>query len=184
VRGGTASTEIRVTDSARGIVPELLPLVFEPFRQEHPTQSRARGGLGLGLAITQQLVELHGGHVEAHSNGPSRAPRSWCPCRCRASPPKRDPRRPPVAAFVPREISSVQARCSRSPSCRRRRRGREAARSGRPRRVRLEGDGGRQRGLCARGAVARCHRRAGLRHRHVAAPCSPLTRATRIVTAR
>jgi K+-sensing histidine kinase KdpD/ActR/RegA family two-component response regulator len=72
VRGGTASTEIRVTDSGRGIAPEFLPLVFEPFRQEHPTHSRARGGLGLGLAITQQLVELHGGHVEAHSDGPGR----------------------------------------------------------------------------------------------------------------
>jgi K+-sensing histidine kinase KdpD/CheY-like chemotaxis protein len=72
VRRAEASTEIRVSDNGRGIAPEFLPFVFEPFRQENPTHSRARGGLGLGLAITRQLVELHGGRVEAHSEGPGR----------------------------------------------------------------------------------------------------------------
>jgi PAS domain S-box-containing protein len=64
-----SSIEIDVTDSGKGIAPEFLPHVFDPFRQEDATPSRARGGLGLGLAITRQLVELHGGRIEARSEG-------------------------------------------------------------------------------------------------------------------
>jgi len=61
--------EITVTDTGRGIAPSFLPYVFEAFRQEDASASRARGGLGLGLAITKQLVELHGGSVQASSAG-------------------------------------------------------------------------------------------------------------------
>src|SRR6202012_2551731 len=46
-----------------------LPHVFDPFRQEDASHTRSRGGLGLGLAITRQLVELHGGNVTAESEG-------------------------------------------------------------------------------------------------------------------
>ncbi len=63
------SIEICVSDTGRGIAPAFLPYVFDPFRQEDATPSRARGGLGLGLAITRQLVELHGGRIEARSEG-------------------------------------------------------------------------------------------------------------------
>jgi CheY-like chemotaxis protein len=65
-------TEIRVSDTGRGIAPEFLPRVFEPFTQESPAHGHTRGGLGLGLAITRQLVELHGGRIEAQSEGPGR----------------------------------------------------------------------------------------------------------------
>jgi signal transduction histidine kinase len=58
---------IRVDDEGHGIDPELLPYVFEPYRQAGGDISRS--GLGLGLTIVRQLVELHGGHVEATSPG-------------------------------------------------------------------------------------------------------------------
>jgi signal transduction histidine kinase/CheY-like chemotaxis protein len=61
--------EIRVEDTGRGIAPSFLPYVFDAFRQEDTAHTRSRGGLGLGLAITKQLVELHGGRIEAGSQG-------------------------------------------------------------------------------------------------------------------
>ena len=61
--------EITVADSGEGIKPELLPHVFERFRQADSTTTRRCAGLGLGLAIVKQLVELHGGSVMAKSPG-------------------------------------------------------------------------------------------------------------------
>jgi PAS domain S-box-containing protein len=58
-----------VSDTGRGISPEFLPHVFERFRQQDASTTRAVGGLGLGLAITRQLVELHGGTARAASPG-------------------------------------------------------------------------------------------------------------------
>jgi signal transduction histidine kinase/ActR/RegA family two-component response regulator len=62
--------KLTITDSGRGIDARFLPHVFEPFRQEDGTASREHGGLGLGLAIARQLIELHGGTIEARSDGP------------------------------------------------------------------------------------------------------------------
>jgi signal transduction histidine kinase len=59
---------IRVADTGVGIAQEFLPHVFERFRQD-PDASRGQGGLGLGLAIVRHLVELHGGEIEARSEG-------------------------------------------------------------------------------------------------------------------
>lgn len=64
--------EVVVTDTGAGISPEFLPFVFEPFRQADGPFVRTHGGLGLGLAITKQLVELHGGTIEASSPGAGR----------------------------------------------------------------------------------------------------------------
>jgi CheY-like chemotaxis protein len=61
--------EISVTDTGIGIAPEVLPHIFERFRQGDATTTRLHGGLGLGLAITAELVQLHGGRVEARSAG-------------------------------------------------------------------------------------------------------------------
>jgi signal transduction histidine kinase len=61
--------ECTVSDSGRGIAPEFLPYVFDRFRQESRFQRAKTGGLGLGLAIVRELVELHGGVVTAHSPG-------------------------------------------------------------------------------------------------------------------
>jgi len=63
------AVELRVTDTGMGISPAFLPHIFERFRQQDSSSRRAHGGLGLGLAIVHHLVELHGGHVSAHSPG-------------------------------------------------------------------------------------------------------------------
>jgi signal transduction histidine kinase/CheY-like chemotaxis protein len=67
-----AHAEIRVTDTGEGIAPEFLPHLFERFRQADGTVARAHGGLGLGLALVRQLVELHGGEAHATSDGRGR----------------------------------------------------------------------------------------------------------------
>ncbi len=78
-KGGTVTVEVsqlgnrarlRVTDTGEGIDPTFLSHVFEPFRQGESRQTRL--GLGLGLAIVRQIVELHGGTVLATSDGPHR----------------------------------------------------------------------------------------------------------------
>jgi signal transduction histidine kinase len=60
---------LSVEDKGVGIAPEMLPHVFEPFAQERSVVGRSRGGLGLGLAIVRNLVELHDGTVTVHSDG-------------------------------------------------------------------------------------------------------------------
>ena len=63
---------ISVRDSGEGIKSEFLPFVFDRFQQADSSVTRRHGGLGLGLSITRHLVELHGGTVEAHSEGEGR----------------------------------------------------------------------------------------------------------------
>jgi signal transduction histidine kinase/ActR/RegA family two-component response regulator len=60
---------IEVADTGKGIEPQFLPHVFEHFRQAESTTERLEGGLGLGLAITRQLMQLHGGTIRASSAG-------------------------------------------------------------------------------------------------------------------
>ena len=61
--------EIRVSDTGRGIPADLLPVVFERFRQADSSSTREHGGLGLGLGIAKQLAEMHGGTISAESSG-------------------------------------------------------------------------------------------------------------------
>ncbi|HYJ32773.1 MAG TPA: PAS domain S-box protein [Candidatus Binatia bacterium] len=64
------SIAISVSDSGPGIAPEMLPRIFERFRQAESVQNRRHSGLGLGLAIVRNVVEMHGGTVKAESAGP------------------------------------------------------------------------------------------------------------------
>jgi PAS domain S-box-containing protein len=61
--------EVTVADNGQGVAPDLLPHLFERFRQGDARTTRTHGGLGLGLAIVKQLVEMHGGTVSAASEG-------------------------------------------------------------------------------------------------------------------
>lgn len=61
---------ISVNDTGIGIEPALLPRIFDPFRQAADASTRRQSGLGLGLALARQLVELHGGSLKARSAGP------------------------------------------------------------------------------------------------------------------
>jgi PAS domain S-box-containing protein len=63
---------IGVRDNGIGISPEMMPRLFTLFSQAHPALERSEGGLGIGLALVRGLVGLHGGTVEAHSEGSNR----------------------------------------------------------------------------------------------------------------
>ncbi len=60
---------LRVTDTGVGIPPDLLPRIFDLFIQGDRSLDRSRDGLGIGLTLSRRLVELHGGTIEAHSDG-------------------------------------------------------------------------------------------------------------------
>ena len=72
VEADGASARLRVVDTGQGIGAGFLPRVFEPFTQADAGDPRHPGGLGLGLAIAKNLVELHGGTIRAESPGPGR----------------------------------------------------------------------------------------------------------------
>lgn len=61
---------VKVTDTGVGIPPEMLSMVFDLFTQVERSLERAAGGLGIGLSLVKSLVEMHGGSVTAHSDGP------------------------------------------------------------------------------------------------------------------
>ena len=69
VEGSKEYVQVRVVDSGQGISQQFLPHVFDRFRQADGATTRRHAGLGLGLAIVRQLVELHGGTVHAESEG-------------------------------------------------------------------------------------------------------------------
>jgi CheY-like chemotaxis protein len=88
-----------VRDNGKGISPDFLPYVFDRFRQADSTSTRKYGGLGLGLAIVRHLVELHGGTVNAESQGPDKGAAFTVrlPLMEERVEPARGPGRPPAA---------------------------------------------------------------------------------------
>lgn len=87
--------ELEVTDTGIGMQKDFLPHVFERFRQAETGKARQHAGLGLGLAIAKQLVELHGGK----SPRPAKARGAVRPSRCGCRSPCRRPLPPPTARF-------------------------------------------------------------------------------------
>jgi PAS domain S-box-containing protein len=89
---------VRVADDGIGIAPDLLPHVFDAFRQGDESLHRSLGGLGLGLALVKGLVEMHDGRVEARSAGPGRGAefRVWLPLADGAAPGARAARSRPA----------------------------------------------------------------------------------------
>lgn len=69
---GENDARIIVRDTGKGITPDFLPYVFAPFRQADSSSARRQGGLGLGLALAERLVEMHGGAIKAESPGEGR----------------------------------------------------------------------------------------------------------------
>jgi signal transduction histidine kinase len=72
VSRNTERVELIVSDTGQGIDAAFLPFVFDRFRQADSSSTRGHGGLGLGLALVRHLVEAHGGHISAASEGPGK----------------------------------------------------------------------------------------------------------------
>ena len=70
VTGTNDEVSVSVRDRGIGIAAEQLPAVFDMFSQVEHSIERSRGGLGIGLSLVQRLVEMHGGRIEVHSDGP------------------------------------------------------------------------------------------------------------------
>ncbi len=98
---------VRVSDTGAGIEPALLRRVFDPFVQARAADA-ARGGLGLGLALVKGLVELHGGTVEARSEGAGRGAAFTFALRRVAGEERRAPTPPPPAAWPARRVLVVE----------------------------------------------------------------------------
>ena len=82
VANGGLDGRIDGADTGQGISREFLPYLFDRFRQADASASRRHGGLGLGLALVRQIVELHGGSVDAESEGKNRGSTFTSDCRC------------------------------------------------------------------------------------------------------
>lgn len=85
---------VRVIDTGIGIPADLLPHLFELFRQGDPGQSPGPGGLGIGLSLVKRLTELHGGWVQARSEGPGQGSEIRVFLPATAAPPTREVRQP------------------------------------------------------------------------------------------
>ena len=101
--------ELRVSDEGEGLAPATLDRVFELFVQGEQELDRAKGGLGIGLAIVKRIIELHGGTVRAASDGPGRGATFTVHLQAVAAPSRSaTPLRVPPARTGPRRILIVE----------------------------------------------------------------------------
>ena len=106
-----ANAEIRVSDNGQGIRAELLPHVFDRFRQGDSSPSKASQGLGLGLSIVRHIIELHGGTVRAESLGEDQGTTLIVRLPLLSVPPNVTPasdRQPPAEAPLETEVPSLK----------------------------------------------------------------------------
>ncbi len=121
---------VDVVDDGIGIAPEMVPHVFEMFSQASQAIGRSQGGLGIGLALVKGLVELHGGRVEAHSEGLDRGSRFTVTLPVVAAPADA------IGPIHPRHGPSARRGTGRRRQSRQRRQPRAVARDVGPRRAR------------------------------------------------
>jgi CheY-like chemotaxis protein len=100
--GQGAEASVTIRDRGIGMSGETLQRIFEPFNQADESLERSRGGLGLGLALTRGLVELHGGAIRAHSDGPGRGAEFTISLPC-SKPPHVQTSEPAVAELARQE---------------------------------------------------------------------------------
>ncbi len=159
--------EVSVRDSGCGITSEFLPHVFDRFRQAEGSSARLQPGLGLGLTLVRELVELHGGTVRAESAGKDRGATFTVVLpipallmqaeepEARAVQPAAESQDHPSAPGARRAVCAFAPLAGRRPYSGRRRRGRRARRAGRS-------PGALRRGGALRGVRGRGHDCAGL----------------------
>jgi signal transduction histidine kinase len=101
---------LRIRDNGKGIEPQLLGRVFDLFMQGEVSMDRSEGGLGIGLTLVRKLVELHGGSVQAESDGPDRGSSFTVrlPLATSIAPSPPEPRRRLPLATRPRHILVVE----------------------------------------------------------------------------
>jgi PAS domain S-box-containing protein len=106
-----AAVVISVRDNGLGISADLLPHIFDLFTQADRSLDRSQGGLGIGLTLVRQLVEMHGGSVEAKSDGPRRGSQFIVSLPARLAPATGaggSPDAPPVVATAPLRVLVVE----------------------------------------------------------------------------
>ena len=79
---------VTLRDTGVGIEPDVLPHIFETFTQGHQPLDRSQGGLGLGLSVARELLELHGGQIQAASDGPGKGAEFTLRLPCEEEPPE------------------------------------------------------------------------------------------------
>jgi len=95
------NVRVQITDSGAGIAPEVLPRIFNAFEQGDARVTREFGGLGLGLAISQALMELHGGSIQGESEGVGRGSRFTIQLPLEPAPAELAPAEPPAVPAAP-----------------------------------------------------------------------------------
>lgn len=106
-----ADVVVHVRDGGVGLAPEQVETIFEPFAQVDTSIERARGGLGIGLTLVRRLAEMHGGSVQAHSDGLGRGSTFSVRLPCGAAASGSVPAPAPIQPALPRRVLVIDDNC-------------------------------------------------------------------------